>query len=213
MRNPWLKVPLDDYEAHMALPSVGQASLLVRLLGHALDRYAPRSLAILGCSGGNGFEEASGGGIERIVGVDINPEYVALARARFGHRIAGLELITGDVESGRVSFPPVEMVFAGLLLEYVNVATVLDRIRSILEPGGVLVTVVQLPSAETAAVTPSPYTSLKALEAIMRLVPPAALRGLAEERGYRRIEETTYEATGGKRLHMQTFRLDEGNAR
>ena len=28
MRHPWLEIPITDYEAHMALPSVGQAQLL-----------------------------------------------------------------------------------------------------------------------------------------------------------------------------------------
>jgi hypothetical protein len=35
MRNPWLEIRLDDYEAHMSLPSIGQAQMLEsnRILG------------------------------------------------------------------------------------------------------------------------------------------------------------------------------------
>ena len=28
MSNPWLDIPLADYEAHMALPSIGQSRLI-----------------------------------------------------------------------------------------------------------------------------------------------------------------------------------------
>ena len=28
MNNPWLTIPLEDYESHMALPDVGQAKML-----------------------------------------------------------------------------------------------------------------------------------------------------------------------------------------
>ena len=29
LSSPWLTIPLEDYEAHMALPAVGQAQMLV----------------------------------------------------------------------------------------------------------------------------------------------------------------------------------------
>ena len=28
MSNPWLSIPLEDYEGHMSLPAVGQAQML-----------------------------------------------------------------------------------------------------------------------------------------------------------------------------------------
>jgi hypothetical protein len=53
MRNPWLDVPLNDYEGHMALPGVGQADLIAELLYQAVARWAPASIAVIGCAGGN----------------------------------------------------------------------------------------------------------------------------------------------------------------
>ena len=56
MKNPWLDIPLADYEAHMALPSVGQAALLGDLFAATVEAHRPESVALIGCAGGNGFE-------------------------------------------------------------------------------------------------------------------------------------------------------------
>ena len=56
MSHPWLEIPIADYEAHMALPSVGQAQLLSDALRRTVAEFRPRSLAVLGVAGGNGLE-------------------------------------------------------------------------------------------------------------------------------------------------------------
>jgi len=53
--NPWLTIPLADYEAHMALPQVGQAQLLADLFAAELRERSPSSVAVLGCAGGKRF--------------------------------------------------------------------------------------------------------------------------------------------------------------
>jgi len=67
MSNPWLHVPLDDYESHMCLPAVGQAQMIADQLDRALLRWAPASIAVIGCAGGNGLEKIEGRTVERIV--------------------------------------------------------------------------------------------------------------------------------------------------
>ncbi|WP_049853198.1 hypothetical protein [Pantoea sp. RIT-PI-b] len=83
MSNPWLSIPLADYEGHMALPDVGQADMLSGELETLLAEYSPKSVAIAGCAGGNGFDKVINAGVTRLVGVDINPEYIADARALY----------------------------------------------------------------------------------------------------------------------------------
>jgi hypothetical protein len=207
MKSPWLDIPLSEYEAHMALPQVAQAQLLADVFGAVLARYRPRSVAVLGCAGGNGFERVSAEVTGRVVGVDLNPAYIEQLRARFRGRVAGLELYAGDIQTGAVSFEPVELVFAGLVLEYVDVGAVLGRVRTLLVPGGVLGTVAQLPHPTTAAVTPSPCPSLGALGAAMRLVSPSEIGKLARCHGFGEVESHTEESRGGKRFQVQTFRL------
>jgi SAM-dependent methyltransferase len=205
MTNPWLQIPLSDYEAHMALPHVRQAQLLSDVFGCVLDRYAPRSAALLGSAGGNGLEQAVTRRIERVVAVDINPTYIAHLSARWGSRIAGLEAVVADIANDDLCFEPVDLVFTGLLLEYVDAAAALPNIRSVIRPGGTLVTVIQLPSVVTAPVTPSPFTSLAALSAIMHLVPPDRLRALAEVHGLMAIDERTIQTESGKQFCVQSF--------
>ena len=191
----------------MALPYVGQAALLADAFGKALDDYQPRSVAVLGCAGGNGFEQALTRSIDRIVGVDINPNYIERAHSRWQGKLRAVELYAGDVQTDEFSFALVDLVFAGLLFEYVDTDKVLVKIRSMLRADGVLVSVTQLPNKEIAEITPSPFAkSLSVLSSTMHLVPSALLRDLAVNRGYRELEE--YEVVGAseKRFRVQRFR-------
>jgi hypothetical protein len=207
MTNPWLDIPLEDYEGHMALPQVAQAQMLAQVFGQALNRYMPASVEVLGCAGGNGFDRISPETTHRVVGIDLHPAYVRRARERYDGRIPGLQLLAGDALAPDLIFPPVQLVFAGLFFEYVDPALALSRIRRcMLPPGGMLVSVVQLPSARVPEVTPSPYARLGTLSAVMHLVPPDELAKLAADNGFCLIEDRTVVAGGGKRFQVQGFR-------
>jgi hypothetical protein len=41
MKNPWLDIPLSDYEGHMALPEVAQAQLLADVFSAQLEINKP----------------------------------------------------------------------------------------------------------------------------------------------------------------------------
>ena len=90
MKNPWLDIPLSDYEGHMALPEVAQAQLLADVFAAQLEINKPRSLAMLGCAGGNGFERIDPEVTRRVVGVDLNGRYLHEVCARFGTKFERL---------------------------------------------------------------------------------------------------------------------------
>ncbi len=205
MNNPWLEVPLADYEAHMAQPGIEQAQMLSDIFADALEQFSPKSVAVLGCAGGNGFNRIPAN-VSRVVGVDINPGYIAKANARFDGRFERLELIVGDVQGETTAFTPVELIFAGLILEYVNVQTVVARTRSLLTAKGRLITAVQLPGTGSRHVSPSPYPSVQALGEAMRLVSPLALKEVAETNGYMQSESRTVVSAGAKQFQVQVFR-------
>jgi len=200
-------MPLCDYEGHMSLPYVAQAQLLSDAFATTLRDYSPRSVAILGCAGGNGLERIESTVTERVVCIDINPDYIEHVRMRFGRRLRDLELYVGDVQTDRLPFSSVELVFAGLLFEYLDVHRALAWIRARLCPTGVLATVVQLPDGGAPEVTPSPYARLSVLSSVMRLVPPEVLRHHAAACGYYLAGAQTLEAAGGKRFQVQVFGL------
>jgi hypothetical protein len=58
MSNPWLNIPLDDCEGHMSLPAIG-------------------------CAGGNGLDRIVGRTVERVVAVDVNPDYIERTHDRY----------------------------------------------------------------------------------------------------------------------------------
>jgi hypothetical protein len=202
--NPWLDIPLADYEGHMARPGIEQAQLLSDLFAEVLERFSPKSLAVLGCAGGNGFDRIPSS-VERVVGVDLNRNYIDALGARFGRRFDRLELITGDIQSDDVAFSPVELLFVGLVLEYVDLDRVLARTRSMLAAGGRLTTVIQLPDLAAGPVSASPFATLQPLAAFMRLVQPRRVREAANTAGYMQTESREIVSRSGKSFQLQIF--------
>lgn len=209
MSNPWLSIPLEDYEGHMALPEVGQAKMLARGFEELLKTYTPTSVAIIGCAGGNGFEEAATAGVTRLVGLDINPHYIADTEARFVGRMEGLELHCADIQEDSLELPPVDLVYSALVFEYVDVAKALKNLRGICLPGGILAALLQLPKEGVASVSPSPFVALKELGSIMRLVPPEDLRRIARGLGFGFLSEKCITLESGKQFSLQLFKLSE----
>ena len=205
MRNPWLDIPLADYEAHMASAEVAQAQLLSTILSDEIRALQPRSIAVIGCAGGNGFASIPPESIPRVVGIDLNAGYLASTSERFGTRFESLELIHADIGAQPPACGAVELAYAALVLEYVDLDRALPNLRTMLEAGGSLLTVVQLPSPHVPAVTPSPYLSLALLESIMKPVSPAALRAAAAGAGLREIASTEHVAVA-KRFVAQRFK-------
>lgn len=207
MKNHWLDIPLSDYEGHMVL--VGQSQMLADVFGELLNEYSPASVAVIGCAGGNGFDRIPPDTIKRVVGVDINPVYIEEVRKRFKHRFKMLELYTGDVQTNEICFPPVDLLFAGLLLEHVDVNSTLKRIVSMLKQGGVLGVVLQLPAPNAATVTPSPFKSLIPLSQNMNLVNPKQLKKLAEALNCKEIKSRLIELQSGKCFQFQTLSYEK----
>src|SRR5579885_3084033 len=109
MVNPWLRIPLSDYEAHMDSAEVRQLGALSELFSEALRRCRPESVAILGIAGGNGLEHVEGSVTRRIVALDVNPAYLDAVRERCSS-LRGLELHRVDLSQERVEIAPVQLV-------------------------------------------------------------------------------------------------------
>jgi SAM-dependent methyltransferase len=206
-RNPWLDIPLGDYEAHMALPAIGQSQLIADQLDILVRTFAPSSVAILGCAGGNGFERLIGTSVSRVVGVDINPQYIEEARRRYAGRVPGLELIAGDIQTASGLFEPVDFIFAALVFEYIDIARSMSVLRRHCKPNGVLAVLSQMPHETLPEVTLSPYTSLRLLEPGMHLLSHEELQRHATQTGFRPEDSRHVLSPGGKQFTVETFRL------
>jgi SAM-dependent methyltransferase len=207
MMNPWLTIPLADYEGHMASPVVGQAEMVANEFAALLTRHVPQTVALIGCAGGNGFTKAAEAGITRLVGIDINARYIADAQDRYADTVPGLELYCADIQGEMPDLQTVELVYAALVFEYVDVPAALRNISRLCRPNGIMAALLQLPRPEADAVTNSPFESLKKLNSIMRLVPPEELNDSAEGAGFVCLSKTTVTLQSGKQFSLQVFRL------
>ena len=118
--NPWLHIPASDYETHMASSHVGQAAFLSDLFRRTLEQYPCGSVALLGCATGNGLEHVDIAKTSQVTAIDINPDYLRLTRERFGNAITGLETVAGDLSDMNLEQDAYDLVFAGLVFEYVK---------------------------------------------------------------------------------------------
>lgn len=179
--NPWLSITASDYEQHMDM--VGQLSVLNGLFAEAVRDLNPKSLLVLGCGTGNGFEHIDSSSLSSLVGIDLNPEYLAELGERFSDRYPFLKTVCADIAEADLGGMRFDLVYAALIFEYVEIGAVIRKICGWLDAGGTLVSVLQMPSALAAPVSDTPYSSLKSLTQIMKLVEPECFERLAYEHG------------------------------
>jgi SAM-dependent methyltransferase len=203
--NPWLEISAADYEEHMGPNGVGQLSVLSEVFGQEYGRLMPGRLAVLGCATGNGLERVDPGITHRTVGVDLNQQYLEIARARLTRLGKRLELICAPLETCEFESESFDLIFAGLVFEYVEPEPLIRRATSWLAPGGVFCVVLQLPSRTCPAVTPTGCQSLKKLERIMNLVPPGDLKQMFRQCGLTSGDSQEIPLRFGKQFHVQAF--------
>ncbi len=189
--NPWIAVAPADYEAHMTSPAVAQLPVLSGILARDLAALRPASLLVVGCATGNGFEHVDPRVTAQVVGIDINPGFLAVLRERHGGRLRGLDLFAADVLDPGLEPGAFELVHAALVFEHVPWQPALRRIAAWVRPGGTLGVVLQLPSPEAEPVSASVIAArYPEIGATMRLVDVVAFAGAAGELG---LEETARE--------------------
>ncbi len=113
-----------------------QLQALSRGFAAACAEFGPIRLAVPGCATANGLEHVDPSVTRRAVGVDLNPRYLEIARARHSRLGGVVELVAAPLEV--CAFPPesFDLIFAGLIFEYVEPEALLRRIAFWLAPGG-----------------------------------------------------------------------------
>ena len=201
--NPWLRIPADDYEAHMS--AVGQSAALRAFFLRVYSQTHPARLAILGCTTGGDLEYVDPTVTEMVVGVDINPAYLDIARGRSTALGSRLHLVSGDVM--QVALPAVQfdLVHAALLLEYVDQVPLLRRIHRWLSPQGICSVITQEPSLGGAAVSTSEYKSLAVLAGRVSQRTAKEVVAMAGAAGFRLASQWPMTLPNGKTLVSSIF--------
>jgi SAM-dependent methyltransferase len=205
MSNPWLNVPLSDYEGHMGSSAVQQSEPLSRLFSEALTLTGPASVAILGIAGGNGLERLKAtNAIHRIVGIDINPDYLDAVRQRFPN-FPGLELHCFDLATQTLDLAPVDLVHAALIFEHAGTARALDNALALVAPGGALSVILQLPGDASQNSGNSGYASVQSQSEHFCLVDPTEFTDTLRDRRFSLIHRSRRPVPAGKTLQLSIY--------
>lgn len=204
MSNPWLAIPLADYESHMASPEVLQLEALSSLFAEALAVRRPVSVAILGIAGGNGLERIDAKLTRRIVGLDINPAYLDAVQRRYPD-LPGLELRCADLAGEPLQIAPVELVHAALLFEHAGTGRCLENALALLAADGAFSAVLQLPGTSEQTVGSSGVASILSLQSHFSLIDLADFRAMLHGRSLEPVYEAQRAVPGGKALWMGIF--------
>lgn len=188
----------------MASPAVQQAGALSELFGEVLATRRPRSVAILGVAGGNGLEHIDGKITDRVVGLDVNAEYLGVARERY-RDMRGLELHKVDLTHDQLTIPPVELVHAAMIFEHADTGRCLENAINLVETGGALSVVLQLPSPVSAGVSATAYASMQTLRDHFLLVDPDALTTILTRRSFALAEHKHRPLVDGKAFWSGIF--------
>jgi len=190
------------------MEAVGQSVVLRSLFADAYAERRPRRLAVLGCTTGADLEQVDPGVTEVVVGLDLNPDYLELARRRLSALGSRVHLVRGDVSAAELPGGPFDLVHAALLLEYVEPAALFRRIHRWLAPDGICSVVTQEPTPGLPSVSATKYESLQRLAACMTLRDADEVMRLAGPAGLQLLRRRTVTLPTGKRLVSSIFEKD-----
>jgi SAM-dependent methyltransferase len=202
--SPWLAVPAADYEGHMGAAGVDQFGPLRAILADVYGAVRPSRMAILGCATGNGLDVVDPAVTRHLAGVDLNAEYLALARRRYPNLAGIAEWSCAPVESCSLDAGSFDLIHAALLFEYVDPTALMVRISRWLAPGGTLSVVLQLPGGD-AQISETAFSSLRALGTLMRLIPPDEMLDEATRAGLTLRSERNVPLARAKSFWAATF--------
>lgn len=183
----------------MGLETVGQLQALSRIMKEQFERFPEAStVAVLGVAGGNGLKHCCGR-FEEVYGIDINEEYLSACQERYGPMLdERLKLLNMDLTKAEVELPPVDLVIADLVIEYLGVKAFCAKICQT----KYVSCVIQRPDAKLDFVSTSPYQ--QSFQSIGKLHQDVDRRSLVkglDGQGYELVSEEIIQLPNGKSFH------------
>jgi len=184
--NPWLYIPLEDYERHMSHELVGQSTLLNSLTKKYLENIKPQGAIFLGIAGGNGLENIDNHITKRVIGIDINQEYLDTAFKRYHQTITSLQLINLDIVKNSEKIFEADFIWAALIAEYTGIDKVLEFSRNNICAGGHLIFSIQS-NNNKPSVSSTGIESVKKAGELFSAVNPEELLRKSEKSGFKLV--------------------------
>lgn len=203
--NPWLHIPAEDYENHMSAENVGQLQALNAITKSKLEHLRPISLAILGCATGNGFEHVNNQVTKLVYGIDINQQYLGVARERYANKIDDFRPLLADLNTDEVEVSDIDLTIAALVFEYLDLSVAIPKIKKIMACDGTLIVILQH-AVKSDFVSDTNIESIKSLTSISKTISEFDFSAKAAKYGLIKINNETYNLNEHKAFKILTFR-------
>lgn len=171
-----------------------------------LDNYQPSAFALLGCSTGNGLEYVNPAITKHVFAIDINPRYLEITREKFKDKIKNLKTLQLDIEKEGLPFSNVDLIIAGLILEYVKPEPALKKMVETLNENGILTLIIQK-NKRTSFVSKTRYHSLESLSEISREVDEKEIDALLRALDMELLKREEIPLTKNKSFISSEYRL------
>ncbi|SHO45143.1 hypothetical protein [Anaerocolumna xylanovorans] len=129
--NPWLTIDLPDYENHMCHASVCGLQALNEMMDSQINKYDVKTAMILGIAEVNGLNHINPDKFEKVYGVDINSNYLALCLERYKNLSGIFEPLHIDLTQNVSELPEARLLVADLLLEYIGLNCFLKVVEQV----------------------------------------------------------------------------------
>lgn len=106
----------------MRLDSVFQLQALNTIMREQFSACEGKTVMILGVAVGNGLEHINRHRVQRVYGVDINPEYLRECQRRYPQLEGILQTVCADLTDPALQLPRADALIANLLIEYIGSA-------------------------------------------------------------------------------------------
>lgn len=197
MNNPWNRVALAAYEAHMSAEGVMQLQLLSDITRQQLQ-YGKASVVILGAAGGNGLEHVDPTLTKKVWAVDINDDYLDACGQRHVRLGSALETLKLDLSAPGEALPPAELLICNLIVEYLGVRAFAELIDANKERIGVVSCVIQKNNGASFVSASASAKELECLDALHRDIDEAQLTAAMVAIGCCCIFRRSYGLPGAK---------------
>lgn len=204
--NPWETIPYSDYELHMKDDSVMQLQELSNLMKRKLNEYRPESILVLGCAGGNGFENIDDSITKKVIGIDINNKYLEICRNKFDSKSFDLELICCDIDKTKLQIAKVDYISCALFLEYVDWRKAVEQIKTIMNTNSVFNIVIQR-NNNNKFVSKTGIESLNALSSVSETVAEEELENYMSNSKMKLIKKDYIDLPNGKEFIIFDYKL------
>ena len=203
MTNPWEEISLSDYENHMKLDSVMQLQNLNQMMKDQFSAYPVSSVMVLGIAGGNGLEHIDNNKFEKVYGVDINREYLAVVTKGYSDISNILECIQLNLIEEADKLPKAELLIANLLIEYIGYDCFQKAVKQV-QPQYISC-IIQI-NINDKWVSDSPYIHVfDGLDEVHHQVEEDLLIQTLDNIGYKKIAQIESPLPNGKKLVQIDF--------